>query len=101
MITKLEELRKKENSYKDLGEHKVGTGLWSYETSIKLPLDSPNHNSCPMDSEWFREAVRLNWDAILKSLRIIAEADIAQLKADAVIEAGKFLKQVGNQKDSL
>lgn len=92
--TKLEELKRKQCSLKYLNEHSVGTGIYNYETNIKLPLDSPNHNSFPIEPEWFRQAMKEMWSQVLSRIRTIAEKDVASLKHDAIIEAGKFLKEV-------
>ena len=57
-------------------------------------MDSKNHNSFPIEPEWYRLAVKEMWSEILGKMEIIAKADITALKHDAIIEAGKFLKDV-------
>jgi len=93
-ITKLDELKRKQFSLTSLGDHYVGTGLYNYETSIRLPLDSSNHNSFPIEPEWFRQALKENWTMLRECIKRIAEADIASLRHDAIIEVGEFLKTV-------
>ena len=92
--TKLEELKRKECSIADLHKYSVGTGTCDYETKIELSLDSPNHNSYPIEPEWFRQAVEEMWYEILEKMEMIAKADITFLKHEALIEAAKFLKDV-------
>ena len=93
IITKLEELRRKQQSLADLNEHKIGTGLGNYEKSISVPIDSPNHNAVEIHPEWFRLALQEFWGPIRKRIREIAEKDIAATKCDAIKEAGEFLKE--------
>jgi hypothetical protein len=95
MLTKLEQFMMKQRSYNALDEHFVGTGIYSYEKYVRLPMDSVNHCSPSIDPDWFREAIKLNWNVILESIKSIAIEDITNLKTEVVIEAGQFLKQVG------
>ena len=95
--TRLEELRQKQASFKDLKEHFVSHGLFSYETSISLSLDSPNHNATPIDPKWFRQVMKEKWNEIVKRMNVVAQEDIAALKHQAIIESGSFLREVGEE----
>jgi hypothetical protein len=90
-VTKFEELKIKQKSLADLSKNSIGTGLYNYEKSFQVPIDSFDHNAHPIHPEWIRLALKELWEPIQKRIREIAEKDIAVTRYDAIKEAGEFL----------